>query len=121
MNSHQGLTEAEAAKLKQSYGENVVRLKEGDPWFFILINQFKSPLIYILIVIAAFSALFGKYMDVLLIGFVIILNSVMGFFQEYKAQKTLIALRKILKPTAIVIRDGQRKEMEISQLVRGDI
>ncbi len=121
MNNFQGLSEAETVKLRKEFGENLVPSKEGDSWFFILINQFKSPLIYILIVIAVLSAIFGKYIDVLLIGFVIILNSAMGFFQEYKAQKTLIALRKIIKPIAIVIRDGQRKEIENSQLVPGDI
>ncbi|KKS67484.1 MAG: ATPase, P-type (Transporting), HAD superfamily, subfamily IC [Parcubacteria group bacterium GW2011_GWC2_42_6] len=120
-NNYQGLSEAEAIKLRKEFGQNVISLKEGDSWFFILINQLKSPLIYILVAIAALSAIFGKYMDVLLIGFVVILNSAMGFFQEYKAQKTLIALRRILKPTALVIRDGRQQEIEISQLVPGDL
>ncbi|MFA5080531.1 MAG: HAD-IC family P-type ATPase [Candidatus Paceibacterota bacterium] len=121
MNNYQGLSEAEVIVLREKFGKNIISLKESDSWFSILINQFKSPLIYILIVIAALSILFGKYMDVLMIGLVIILNAVMGFFQEYKAQKTLIALRKILKPISIVIREGQHKEIESSQLVPGDI
>ncbi len=120
MNSHQGLSEVKATALLEKFGENAIKVKEGDSRLFILFNQLKSPLIYILIVIAFISAFFGKYTDVLLIGFVVVLNSAMGFFQEYKAQKTLIALRRILKPTTIVIRDSKRREIEISKLVPGD-
>lgn len=121
MKNPKGLSEIEVVKIREKFGENVLQMKEGDPWFFILLRQLKSPLIYILIVIAGFSAFFQKFTDVLMIGCVVVLNSIMGFFQEYKAQKTLVALRKILRPTAFVFRDGQLKEIETSQIVPGDI
>lgn len=121
MNGFQGLTEDQAKKLAQEFGPNVIASKEGDSRFLILLDQLKSPLIYILIVIAFFSAFLGNFEDVVLIGLVVVLNSAMGFFQEYKAQKIFIALKGILKPSAIVIRDGRRKEIEVSQLVPGDI
>lgn len=116
-----GLSENEVLKLRARYGENVISAKEGQHWFSILASQLKSPLIYILFFVIFISLLFGKNLDAFLIGSVVVLNSLMGFFQEYKAQKTLIALSKILKPKALVIRQGQRKEIEAKDLVPRDL
>jgi len=85
------------------------------------LSQFKSPLIYILLAAVVIYAYLKEYMDVALIGIVVVLNSIMGFFQEYNAQKTLVALRNILKPKALVIRNGERKEIDIKKLVPGDL
>ena len=116
-----GLTDAQAENLRLEFGKNVLPVKGGTPLVLIFLAQFKSPLIYILVIIAIISFLFQKYIDVALIISVVLLNSFMGFFQEYRAQKTLVALRNILKPKIIAIRNGQRKEIEISELVPGDI
>ncbi len=95
--------------------------KDGPAWPAILFNQFKSPLVYILIIVSSISLFFKEYIDASLILAVIILNAVMGFFQEYSAQKTLSALQKILKPKARVMRDGRLEEIEARFLVPGDI
>ncbi|MDP1709814.1 MAG: cation-transporting P-type ATPase, partial [Candidatus Komeilibacteria bacterium] len=117
-----GLTTAAAIKLRQKFGENVLPAKaEGLAWFFILLNQFKSPLIYILLVVGVVSIIFREWVDAILSLVVVAMNALMGFFQEYHAQKTLAALRQIIKPLAMVIRDSARQEIEAKYLVPGDI
>lgn len=118
---HKGLSENEVLRLRKKFGENVILLKEEPGWLFILLAQLKSPLIYILTFVGLISLIFREYLDAILIGLVIILNTLMGFFQEYSAKKTLVALRKILKPKTIVIRAGQRKELDARELVPGDL
>ncbi len=95
--------------------------KEKTPWLAILFSQLKSPLIYILVIIGLISLFLKEYLDLFLIWAVIILNTLMGFSQEYHVERTLAALRKILKPKAIVIRQGERKEIEVKELVPGDL
>lgn len=116
-----GLSEEEVLILKQKFGENSLPVEKGVSWFSILLSQFKSPLIYILLAALVVYIYLKEYMDVALIGIVVILNSIMGFFQEYNAQKTLAALKNILKPKALVIRNGERKEIDIKKLVPGDL
>jgi Ca2+-transporting ATPase len=110
--TYQGLNEKQVQELKNKFGENLIPFKEKDKWISILLSQFKSPLIYILIIVELISLFFKEYFDASLIGVVVIVNVLMGFFQEHSAKKTLSALKKILKPKAIVIRDGQRKEVK---------
>jgi Ca2+-transporting ATPase len=118
---NQGLSENEVLELRKKFGENILPLKEKVSWLSVLLAQLKSPLIYILVIVGFLSLFFREYTDAGLIGIVIIINVLMGFFQEYNAQKTLIALRKILKPKAIVIRSGERKEIEVREIVPGDL
>jgi len=118
---NKGLTENEVLELRKEFGENTLPAKEAYSWFSILTSQFKSPLIYILVFAALVSLYFKEYIDVLLIGSVIGLDVIMGFYQEYKAQRTLSALKKILKPMAIVIRGSKRKEIEVKEIVPGDL
>jgi len=116
-----GLKEKEVLELRKKFGENVLPHKTKYTWFSILLEQFKSPLIYILFFAAAISFYFQKYSDIALIGAVVFLNIIMGFYQEYSAQKTLQALRSILKQKTIVIRDGIKKEIDIKYLVPHDL
>ena len=118
---HKGLSEKEVLELRKKFGENLISTKEETSWFSILLSQLKSPLIYIVALVGLISLLFQKYTDALLIVFVIALNTTMGFIQEYRAQKTLTALRKILKPKTIVLREGKRKTVEVRELVPGDL
>ena len=118
---HKGLSEKQVLELRKKFGENIIPFKEEATWLSILFSQLKSPLIYILIIVGLISLILKEYFDAGLIAFVIIVNVLMGFFQEYNAKKTLTALRKILKPKTIVIRDGQRKEMEVKELVPEDL
>lgn len=116
-----GLTQDEAAKLKQQWGDNVLPSKENFSWFGIFAGQFKSPLVYILLIAAGISLFFGEYTDVALILMVVSINALMSFYQEYSAQKTLKALNQIISPKIIALRDGQRQEIEVKNLVPGDV
>ncbi len=116
-----GLREIEVWELRKKYGKNLILEKEKTNWFFIFIFQFKNPLVYILALVGLISLFFGKYFDFLLVVIALFLNALMGFFQEYNAKKTLLSLRKILKPQALVIREGKRKMIEAQELVPGDL
>jgi Ca2+-transporting ATPase len=118
---HAGLTSAEALKLQEQYGRNALPTEKGvSPWT-ILLNQFKSPLVYIILFAAAVSLAVKEYGDFSIIMVVVVIDAVLGFIQEYKAQQTYTALKNLIKPTTTVIRDGERQELEVINLVPGDI
>ena len=87
----------------------------------LFIKQFASFMIYILLGAVALSLFLQDYKDAILIGMVVIINAVIGFYQEYKAEKTLASLKKMSSPTAKVLRDGQLDEISTAKLVKGDI
>ncbi|MFH1233750.1 MAG: HAD-IC family P-type ATPase [Patescibacteria group bacterium] len=118
---HQGLKESEVKELREKFGENSLPIKEQFSAWTIFFSQFKSPLIYILFFVGLISLFFKEYIDACLIVLVGLFNALLGFFQEYNSQKTLIALRNIIKPKALVIRDGHRRQTEIKELVPGDL
>ncbi|MDD5626027.1 MAG: HAD-IC family P-type ATPase [Patescibacteria group bacterium] len=117
----QGLNENQVLESRQKFGENILPTKENNSWFVILLSQFKSPLIYILVATAIISLILKEYMNAGLMALVVTFNLLMGFFQEYNAQKTLIALKNLLKPEAIVIRNGINKKIEAKDIVVGDL
>lgn len=116
-----GLSDLQVSELQKKHGKNILPQKQKVTAFDIFLNQFKSPLIYILVIAALISLFTSEITDVYLIGFVMMLNVAMGFYQEYSAQKTLQALKNILKNTAIVIRSGSKKEINIEEIVPGDL
>lgn len=118
--SLEGLTEEEAERRLRVYGPNTVEARRKSP-LRIFASQFANPLIIILVAASIISALLGEVVDFLLITVVVILMGVMGFAQEYKAEKTLAALKKLASPTAKVLRGGVIKVVEASRLVPGDI
>ncbi len=122
-----GLSKKEAKKRLEKYGENVLeRKKKVSPWK-ILLSQFKSPLILILLVAAIILTLITKYspennlIDIILILVIVIASALSGFFQDYKAEKSIEALQKMSQPKARVIRDGEEKIINSSKIVPGDI
>ena len=118
--SIEGLTEDEAERRLRVYGPNTVKARRRSP-IRIFARQFANPLIIILIAASTISALLGEVVDFLLITAVVILMGVMGFAQEYKAERTLAALKKLASPTARVLRGGKIRVVEASRLVPGDI
>ena len=117
----EGLSEKEVLERRKKYGRNLILEKEKLKFFTIFVSQFKNPLIYILLFVGGVSLIFGEFFDFVLVMLVVILNILMGFFQEYNAKKTLYALRKIVKPMAMVIREGKKKFIEAKELVPGDL
>src|SRR3989339_552354 len=118
---YEGLKEKEVEKIRKKYGENLLPTKKGFSGFSIFLSQFKSPLVYILVIVGVVSFFLKEEIDALIVGAVILLNVLMGFAQEYKSQKTLDVLKRVLKPKTIVIRDGERREIETRELVPGDL
>jgi Ca2+-transporting ATPase len=116
-----GLSQAEVLSLRQQYGENRLPAQKGITVWSILLNQVKSPLVYIILVAAAVSLAVKEYNDFAIIMAVVIIDVILGFIQEYQAQQTYTALKGLLKPTTTVIRDGERQEVEVWELVPGDV
>src|SRR3989339_757703 len=116
-----GLTQQEANKLHQKLGANVLPEKPSFTALRILISQFQSPLIYIIVITAAVSLVLGEKLDALLMAAVVALNITMGFAQEYGAKRTFESLRKIVTLQSTVVRDGKRQTIDVSELVPGDI
>jgi len=120
-NIEEGLSQKEAEKRLWQFGPNEIEEEKPVSPIFLFLKQFKSWLIYILI-FAIFLCLFAKkFFDALLIFLVILIAAALGFLQEYRAEKTLKALKKFLLPYAKVIRDGEFLKIKAKELVPGDI
>jgi len=105
----------------EKYGPNKLAEEEKISKLKILLHQFTSPLIYILLIAGVVTILLKEYIDSGVIFAVVILNAIIGFVQEYKAEKSVRALKKMVVPKARVIRDGKEKEVNSEELVPGDI
>ncbi len=116
-----GLTTSDTVKRIRTYGYNEIPQKKKESQFIQFIKQFNSPLIYILIVAMIISFAFNKLIDGFVILVVLILNAIIGFVQERKAEKAIDALKKFVVAYAKVYRDGNLTKIPASELVPGDI
>ncbi len=116
-----GLSSEEARKRLSRYGPNQLRKIASTPAWMIFLRQFTDTLILILVAAAAISAAIGEITDAVTIAIIVILNGILGFVQEYKAQKEIDALRKMLHPDAKVLRDGKEQVIDAGEIVPGDI
>jgi magnesium-transporting ATPase (P-type) len=119
--SEKGLTETVAKQRIMQYGLNKLAEEEKISKLKILLHQFISPLIYILIIAGIVTLLLKEYIDSGVIFAVVILNAIIGFIQEYKAEESVRALKKMVVPKAKVLREGREKEINSENLVPGDI
>ncbi len=119
--SEEGLTEQEAQSRLQQFGLNELRKERRITPAQIFLNQFKSFLIVILIFASAISFALGEIADALVISFILILNALLGFVQEYRAEKAIEALKRLAAPKAKAIRNGKETVIEASEVVPGDI
>lgn len=125
--SERGLTTAEVEKRLQTYGANELEEEKKTLKWALLVRQLKSPLVGVLAAAALISFFVGKYIDMTVIVVVIALNTAIGFFQEYKAESALQALKTMAAPEAEVIRDcpetGGCLEMRVKtrEIVPGDV
>lgn len=116
-----GLTNQEAVRLLEKYGPNVIPAKPRTSDLKIFVDQLKSPLIYILIFAATVTILLKDFTDTVVIMIAVIINTILGFYQERKAERALDSLKAYLRPTTTVFREGKREEISIEELVPGDI
>jgi len=116
-----GLSVQEAAQRLAANGPN--ELKEGkriNPWQ-IFLGQFKSLIVWILIVAGIISGVLGEMVDAIAILAIVVLNAVIGFYQEHSAEKSIAALKKMAAPQAKVWRDGAIKAVPAAEIVAGDV
>ncbi len=116
-----GLSTDDASRRIQEYGPNKLPEKGKPSAFSRFIKQFNNILIYVLLVAAVVTAVLGHWVDTGIILAVVIINAVIGFIQEGKAEKALEGIKKMLSLKASVIRDGQRNVINAEALVPGDI
>src|SRR3989338_9139915 len=119
--SEKGLSEEEVKRRVKEYGLNVLKKTQHISAVKLFLNQFKSFIVYVLIFAAIVSFLVGERIDGIAIGVIVILNAMLGFIQEYKAEKAIEALKKLSAPRAKVRRNGKVLEIDASLLVPGDM
>ena len=119
--SLEGLSQKEAEIRLERYGKNVIEEVYKISPFKIFLKQFKSFLIYILLFAIVFSVLIKHFIDASVIFAIVILNASLGFVQQYKAEKSIINLRKLLKPEVRVFRNGRLRQISSEYLVPGDL
>ena len=116
-----GLTAAEAARRLDEYGSNELQAAHRiSPWT-ILFEQFKNVLIVILLAATVLSAFLGHGVEAVAITVILLFSVVLGFVQEYRAERAIEALRQMAAPTATALRDGEEREIPARDLVPGDV
>ena len=118
---HKGLTEEEVKSRLEKYGYNELKKEEKISPLTLFVNQFKNILIVILIVAIVLSALVGEVVDAVIIAVIVVFCAALGFIQEYRAERALEALKKMLSPTITALRGGKEEEVLSKELVPGDI
>lgn len=116
-----GLSQAEAAKRLKEYGANKIEEKKHKNTWFIFLNQFKSPIIWILIFATILSFYFGEWLNGIAIVVVIFINAFIGFYMEYQAERSMNALKKLSAVSAKILRDKQVEEINAEDIAPGDI
>ena len=116
-----GLRGREAEARLARYGPNQLEEEPPAPGWLVFLRQFRSPLIFILLLALAVTLLLGEYLDASVIATVLVLNAVIGFTQERKAEGAVRALMQLVVPHARVVRDGREREIDSRDLVPGDV
>lgn len=116
-----GLTEKEWQDRLAKFGKNQLPEHGADPIWLIVLRQFASPLIYILVGAAVVSIIIGDAEDAVFIGIVLAINAAIGAYQEWQAERSSQALRGLLRTRASVLRDGRLQDLPAEELVPGDI
>ncbi|MEL6103069.1 MAG: cation-transporting P-type ATPase [Pseudomonadota bacterium] len=116
-----GLSAGDVAALQAKYGWNELPRAKAPSPFLIALRQFKGLLVAILAAAAVIAFVLGERVDAIAITLVLVLNAVLGFVQEWRAETALDALRSILSPTAVVVRDGEEQRIPAREIVPGDL
>lgn len=119
--AHSGLATETAQQRLQEYGPNELEERGGKSPFLILWEQFTSTMILILIAAAVVSAFLGKPLETIAIAAIVVLFALLGFVQEYRAERAIAALKQLAVPMVRIIRGGQTVQHNANELVPGDI
>lgn len=119
--ANRGLSKSEASRRLMEHGPNELQAaRRISPWA-ILFEQFKNILVLILLIAVVLSAFLGHSIEAIAIAVILLFAVLLGFVQEYRAERAIEALKRMAAPTAIVIRDGEEMDMPSRDLVPGDI
>ncbi|MBQ7140241.1 MAG: HAD-IC family P-type ATPase [Bacilli bacterium] len=118
--SYDGLTDSEVKKRIEKYGKNILPKKKKDSVIKIFFREFKDPIIILLLFAIVASLIVGEVVDALAIFFIVIVDIIMGTYQENKANNTAEALEKLVKVKTKVVRNGKVVEIDSSDLTIGD-
>jgi Ca2+-transporting ATPase len=116
-----GLTSAEARDRLALHGPNELARAKGTPPARVFLRQFLSPMVALLVAAAMVSGALGDMVDAIAIGTIVFLNAAVGFFQEYRAERAVLALRRMTAPRARIMRDGHTAEVPARDVVPGDL
>jgi len=116
-----GLSGADASERLLRFGPNALVEKARKSAFHILLDQLRELMVLVLIAAAAISLLLYEFLDAVVIGLIVLLNTVLGFWQEFKAEKSMAALKKMAVPSVRVLRGGREREIPSQALVPGDV
>jgi P-type Ca2+ transporter type 2C len=119
--SAMGLTTNDAQNRKEHYGINKLESSSQETLFSLMLSQFKSPIIYILLVAFVVSLIIKEFTDAWFILAVLIVNAIIGFYQEYTAGQKADALKKSIKAFAFTLRDGVKQNLDSEEITIGDI
>ncbi|MFY9940920.1 MAG: cation-translocating P-type ATPase [Desulfobacterales bacterium] len=116
-----GLSSEEARRRLERYGLNELIEKKPKSLWVMFLDQFKDFMILVLIAAAVVAGAIGELADTIAIVVIVVLNAVLGFVQEYRAEKAMAALKKLAAPAATVMRNGQPESIAAERLVPGDL
>ncbi len=116
-----GLSNEVAVQKLKLHGLNEIKREKSRPPWLLFLEQFKSPLVIILIFACIISAVLGERIEAIAIGFILLLNALIGFFQEYRAETAILALQEMTAPRAKVIRHGKQAVILAHDVVPEDI
>ncbi|NQU78939.1 cation-translocating P-type ATPase [Candidatus Woesearchaeota archaeon] len=116
-----GLSEQEAKKLIEKYGYNELKEKRKTTWLNVLSRQLVNFMVWVLLAAAGISAFIGEMINFWVISFIIFFIIILGFIQEYKAERAMDALKKIVQPTTKVVREGKIRKILSREVVPGDL
>ncbi|MCB0000003.1 MAG: HAD-IC family P-type ATPase [Anaerolineales bacterium] len=116
-----GLAETAVSQRQEQYGANTLQVSQRTPWYVVLGRQFIDVLIFVLFIAAIISAALGEMVDAIAIVAIMLLNGVLGFVQEWKAEQAIEALQQMLAPRCRAVRSGHEREIGADELVPGDV
>ncbi len=119
--SPNGLSEAEANRRLGRFGSNLLRPPAPDPWQRILVHQFRSVVVALLVGVFVLALMVGDYLEAVAIGAVLLINTALGFFTELRAMRAMESLKRLQVHGAVAIRGGERRAQDARDLVPGDV
>ncbi|MHA1961329.1 MAG: cation-translocating P-type ATPase [Candidatus Thorarchaeota archaeon] len=117
----EGLAQEEAIRRLDELGPNELTLAERENPLYIFLRQFKSPLVYVLILAAVISILANHAIDAFVIAVILVINAIIGFVQEWNAERTIESVRKLIEERSLVVRHGEEIDIPSREIVTGDV